>query len=509
MKKTNEQKLQHSLRLVATSSVIVLIGILLSKALTYLYRVLIAQHFGAEGWGLFTLAMMVLSFCIMVVSLGMPEGVLRYLSFYRGKAQWKEMRALFRSSAVLVAVGSIAGSVLLFFLSDELALRIFHNPLLIPFLHIVALMLPFAVLGNLLLSVLLAFESIAWNSFLNNFFQNAVKVVALLVLIGAGAGMNAVMLSYGVSVLALFFVTLAVVRIVLRPLFRASSLARKRRRYVLRELFAYSWPIIFLGTVYTIFGWTDSFVIGYFMEARDVGLYAAAFTLISLFGISQEVFKQLFFPLVVKEFARKNTELVKQMSQQVGKWVFSINVPIFLLMMLFPEAILGTLFGAEFLAASSVLRVLALGGLLSSLNTLLTNLLSMQGKSKTILANTVAVGVLDLAANIILVPKYGLLGAAWSTTVSLALLAALLFAEVRISSGIVPVRRTMIRIALIALVAAGAIMALGAMTETTLLTLALLSTLFIVLYGALIVLTRCLDRHDLATLRSLWRRVVR
>lgn len=504
----SEQRLQHSLRLVATSSVIVLVGILLSKALTYLYRIIIAQHFGAEGWGLFTLALMVLSLSMMLASLGLPEGVLRYLSFYRGQAQWEKMRHLFHTSTALVAVVSIAGSVLLFLLSDEIALRVFHNERLIPFLHVVALALPFAVVSNLLLSVLLAFESVAWNSFLNNFFQNAVKVMALLVLIGVGSGMNAVMLSYGVGILALFLASVAVVRVSLRPLFRLSSLKRKRRQRVMRELFAYSWPIIFLGAVYTIFGWTDSFVIGYFMEVRDVGIYAAAFTLISLFGISQEVFKQLFFPLVVKEFSRKNNELVKQMSQQVGKWIFAINVPLFLLMMLFSENILGVLFGAEFLVASGVLRVLALGGLVSSLNTLLINLLSMQGKSKIILVNMASVGVFDLVANILLVPKYGLYGAAWSTTFSLALLAAILFIEVRAYSGIVPVRRAMMRIAWVTLVSAAAVLAVGEISGAeTLLQLALLIALFVVLYSVLIALTGCLDKHDLATLRSFWQKV--
>src|SRR3989338_1315657 len=90
MKKIDSQSSNNPMRLLAQSSVIVFIGIVLSKILTYLYRVIIAPELGPEIYGLFSLALVVSSFFVMAASLGLPDGALSYLSFYRGKNQLKK-----------------------------------------------------------------------------------------------------------------------------------------------------------------------------------------------------------------------------------------------------------------------------------------------------------------------------------------------------------------------------------------------------------------------------------
>jgi O-antigen/teichoic acid export membrane protein len=59
MKRQKEnKKLNSSLRSIARSSVIVFIGIIISKILTYVYKIIIAREFGPKVYGLFSLAIM-------------------------------------------------------------------------------------------------------------------------------------------------------------------------------------------------------------------------------------------------------------------------------------------------------------------------------------------------------------------------------------------------------------------------------------------------------------------
>ncbi len=497
------QKFNLSLRLIAKSSVIVFLGIIISKLLTYLYRVIIARVFGPEIYGLFALALMTVSLILMFANIGLPEGLLRYLAFYRGKRDYRKISYLFRTSAAAILFTSVVCGIILYILSETIALRIFHNPLLTSFIRFFSITIPFSSLAGIFLSALLAFEKVAWNSFLNNFFQNFIKVALLILFIFIGLTSEAVILSYILSSAFLFIAAYLITKRFIPVIYRRYSLHLSIKKKIIREVFAYSWPIIFLGTLYTLFNWTDSFVIGYYMTAADVGFYNAAFTLLALFGIAPEIFKQLFFPLIVKEFSKKNLVTIKELSQQVGKWIFILNVPLFLILIIFPGTIINIIFGAQYLVAENVLRILAIGGLFSSLSTILTNLLSMKGKSRLILLNTIIISLSDLVMNIILVPRFGLYGAAASTTFNLIIMNIILFIEVRHYVGIIPLRRKMLRVAVISLVPLILLLFVKKIILINIVSLVLTAIFFGLFYIALIVLTGCLDRHDWDILSSL------
>ncbi len=492
---------ERALRLVAQSSVIVFIGIALSKILTYAYRLVIARELGPEIYGLFSLAIVVSSFFIMAASLGLPEGVLRYLSFYRGRKELQNERYLFRSALLVLVVSGIVAGFILFFASEFISLRLFHNAGLLPFLRALGVFLPFFIISGILLSGMLAYGHVGWNAFINNFLQNFIKFAVLLLLLLIGFRGSAVIISYLAGVVVMCIAAYIVVRRVMPGILKRSTLDHAGKQKVRREVLAYSWPVVFLTAAYTVFNWTDSAVIGYFMTATDVGIYNAAFTLISLFGIAPELFKQFFFPFIVREYSRKNIELIRQLSQQVGKWIYILNLPLFLFMAAFPGAVINILFGPDYLTATDVLRILALGGILASFNTLLMNLLSMQGKSRTIMVDTLIVSALDLLLNIILVPRYGLYGAAISTAFSLALLGGVMLIQVWHSTAIVPFRRKIGSVTLAAILPTLGLLFIKYAYAPSLLVLAGTGIAFVALYVSLIFAWGALDAHDWDILR--------
>ena len=496
MKKIDSQSSNNPMRLLAQSSVIVFIGIVLSKILTYLYRVIIARELGPEIYGLFSLALVVSSFFVMAASLGLPDGALRYLSFYRGKNQLKKSSYLFRSAFGVLLISSIIAAALLYFTAEIISTSLFHNQGLTSFLKVFGIFLPFSIIGGFFLSSLLAFGHIGWNALINNFLQNFIKVLVLIGLLFFGLQQSAVIASYVAGIFVICLAAFFAVRHLTPTLLHKSGLKIAAKRAVLNEVFAYSWPIVFLAALYTVFNWTDSAVIGYFMTASDVGVYNAAFTLISLFGIAPELFRQFFFPYIVREYSRKNNSLIRQMSQQVGKWIYVVNLPLFLFMAAFPGAVINILFGPEYLTATDILRILAVGGLLASFNTLLTNLLSMQGKSRIILINTIGISILDLILNIILVPHYGLYGAAGSTTFSLGLLGLIMLFQVRNSTGIVPFRRKMWSVTLAAAIPAIGLLMIKNLFAPSLPVLALAGITFVAIYFVFIFAFSSLDPYD-------------
>ena len=59
-------------------------------------------------------------------------------------------------------------------------------------------------------------------------------------------------------------------------------------------------------TVSSVFYWTDSLVIGFFKTTVEVGIYNAAIPLAALLTLAPELFIQLLFPIITKEYAKKN-----------------------------------------------------------------------------------------------------------------------------------------------------------------------------------------------------------
>jgi O-antigen/teichoic acid export membrane protein len=93
--------------------------------------------------------------------------------------------------------------------------------------------------------------------------------------------------------------------------------------------------------------------------------------------------------------------------------------PILIAVLISPEHILNILFGSRYLDAAVPLQILALGYFLPICmgpnNALLTSL----GKSKMVMVNSIVVYGMNVCLNLVLIPSFGIIGAATATAVSL------------------------------------------------------------------------------------------
>src|SRR3989344_7403938 len=109
--KRKEQEINQNLKLIAKSSLIVFIGIFIAKVLNYAYRIIIARIMGPETFGLFVISITVIGLITSLLSIGFPEGLVRYIAVLRGKKENNKIRRLFRFSITLTyLVGIIGGA---------------------------------------------------------------------------------------------------------------------------------------------------------------------------------------------------------------------------------------------------------------------------------------------------------------------------------------------------------------------------------------------------------------
>ena len=265
--------------------------------------------------------------------------------------------------------------------------------------------------------------------------------------------------------------------------------------------------MMFLGLVTSIFSWVDSFSIGYLKTAADVGLYNAAVSLSSFLLIAPVLFLQLFLPIITKEYSKKNFNVIKNLSKQLGKWIFLFNLPLLIIMLFFPGAVINLLFGSEYIQAENALRFLSLGLFFSSLSQISENLLSMIGKSKKTLFNLIIATIINLLLNFLLIPRYGIDGAAISTMISYFIWGGLSIFTAKYYTSITPIKKETIKISLVAAVSAIGLVYIRNKIVLTTFNIFLTGIGFVIIYFGLIFLTHSLDRNDLVVISAIKKKI--
>jgi len=516
MKKEQTKGLENSLKLLVKTSFIVFIGLMISKILGYLYRIIIARYYGPEVYGLFALAFSIIMFFGAIGSLGLMDGLLRFIPRLRAQKKFDEARYLFNRTIRIYLVIGIVISILLIALSDFIAISVFHNPSLSILIKILGSITVFSFLMNTLLNTLRAFEEIGWHSFVYNIFQNVARLFILIVLIlmGFKSGGIAVGISFALGAVLTFLIAYIVCKRKIGIIF--GDYKEGDYSSLRKEFFSYSWPIVFYSVISLVFYWIDTFSLGYYKSAVEVGLYNAAVPIAMLLGFFPDLFMQLFFPMINKEYSSNNFDLIKQLSKQVTKWIFIVILPVFALLFLFPGAAINILFGAQYLPAENALRLLLIGSFISAISIVSVQLVSMMGKSKLVLMNIIIACVTNFVLNSILVPMQtilfldnsnGLVGAALATLISLGVFNLLFIIETKKYLSFIPLRRKMLTIALVSIIPITILLYLRNKLEIGLITMVILLTLFFLVYFVLILLFKAFDKNDWMIIKIVFKKI--
>jgi O-antigen/teichoic acid export membrane protein len=496
MKKNEKKGFNNALTFIAKSSVFLFVSLVLSKVFTYLYRILVARAYSPEVYGMFALSIVITGAFTIVAEIGLRQGMLRYISIFRGEKKYDNISYITRFTLKVLLLTSLAAMILLYLSSEFIATKFFNNTGLIVFLKIFSIQVPLVIFSGAFLSILRSYEKINSFAFISNILDSAVKPILLGILILAGLSALSVPISYVSTGLITAIVAFLVLNKKLSSVLEKSSISENKKKEIVNELISYSWPLIFFGVITSIFFWTDTFMIGLFRTVEEVGFYNAAVPLAWIITISTEVFVPMFLPMITKEYYSGRKEVVKQLSQQVGKWILMIIIPIFILINLFPGFFINLLFGPEYLPAINSLRFLSIGAVFLSLFGVSRELLFMKGKSRMILIDTLVAAVINITLNYFLVPPYGIDGAGLSTMISLIIFSLIFAYQSYKYLGIIPIRRKMATIIVVALITSAVIISIKGFVQINLLWSILLGIIFILIYAALLLFSGSLDIHD-------------
>jgi len=323
------------------------------------------------------------------------------------------------------------------------------------------------------------------------------------VLIVAGLGVLGAIAAHVVS-LAIAAVMLLYFVHRLFPLNRPWRAARRNAREILR----FSVPVYMSNLLGQFSGSTETLILGLFGIMSRVGVYSAALRLSGIGSAFHHSLQRIAMPMISELYAQGKLDQLQRVYRTTTKWGMTFNLPIFMVAAMFAKPLLA-MFGAEFVAGSAGLIILAFSTLFNASTGVCGSVVTMTGRSKLTLINSIIYVVSNLALDLLLIPRWGITGAAWAVTLCIVLLNVLRTVEVWVLLRLWPYDLSFLKPVAAILVSSGItylIQIKWLIFRPELLQLAAGSLILSGIYALVIVLLR-LSPEDHLVLDRLWARV--
>jgi O-antigen/teichoic acid export membrane protein len=380
-----------------------LIGRVSSVVATLLVFVLIAREFGAEQFGLFSLVLTFLSVLIVVADFGTTPALARELSRpgVDRERLWGAFLLLRLALAASVTVIALLGSSL-------------FRPDLVVLVVVGVLGLP--LLASRFFEPVFQVSSRPWYS------AQASLVYGLVYLTGAAVAVLVLgslfwaVVAYVAANGVYCGVALGLSRRCIRPRFERGALGMSSLARVGAPLG--------VGSIFVIVNTrADILMLAYLQSDTAVGLYNAAFRFFDLAAMAAVMVMVPFVPIFSRRAARDRAAL-KALYVRVLEGLGVIILPVAIAVPSFSAGLVSLVFGPDFVASAGVLNVLAWVGVLTFVCHAGSTANLAVGEVRHAYWNAALAAGINIGLNLLWIPRFGILGAAWATLVSeIALLA--------------------------------------------------------------------------------------
>ncbi len=387
----------------------VIVGLALSVSLT---RIL-----GSHGYGIYAYATAWVNVLALIATLGMHGVMVRQMAIYQAQENKALLKGMNRfsvlialaASAAILAVGYLGTWIWRNHIEEELLHALWVALLIVPSLALIrmrqsAMMgLQHAVKGQ-------APEMVLRHAFL------LLLVWLVYLILQPDFTPNHIL---GLQILS----TIAALILASRWLGRAmreTGAHRGETHYAARPWLLSALPLLFVQCMQVINNKADIFMLGVLDTMQSVGIYSVAAQIATLITFFLMAVNATLAPVVARLYNERDMARLQNVITKSARLVLALSLPIALFLMFFGEWIL-VVFGPDFADGERALSILSGGQLINIAMGSVGIILAMTGHEK-ILAKTFGIAaVVNLTLNALLIPPWGIEGAAVATATSMIL----------------------------------------------------------------------------------------
>jgi O-antigen/teichoic acid export membrane protein len=394
--------------------------------LSYASNVYLSRLLGVEAYGVYVIAVSWALILALPAKGGFDISALRYSSIYLESGRLAQLRGFIRVSVAVIIVAACAIGLLLVAFGARL-IHVGRSGLA----WTAVLILAFALLPLFSVIMRTARRIVAAQAY------EQILRPALIVASAAAATLAGVRLSASSAL----FITALAAGIAATAIFL-------HLKHVLRDSTAHpacysEWPqwltvsasLLAGGAIQELTNQLDILLLGQLATTRDAALFSASWRIASLLPFALVALATLAAPSVAAAHERGARDELHRISRLVARLGFAFAVGAAFALLLSGRWLLG-LFGPDFPAAFPVLAILLVGGIVNAFTGIVTYFMTMTGHERSavlIFAGGLAV---SLILNLLLIPRWGAVGAAVASSAGTATWNVAMLAYVRLRVGI-------------------------------------------------------------------------
>jgi O-antigen/teichoic acid export membrane protein len=392
-------------------STITFIGLVLAAGLSYLLRIILARVLPVEEVGLFFSILNFIVFVSLFQRLGVEVSLVRFINIWKVKGDQEKINLgttytlLYQLVMAIIFMGGV------FIFSDYLAESYFNHPAAKLILLSLSSLLILLIFEDIPRRIFQSFNKMFWFSFIEAF-----KVLFFLVLVIVGFIFNKNII---VPTIAFLIATVSVGIIglfVSLKVHKLISFKLKGGVKIFKQLFIFGLPLIFLVIGNKVIESLDVLILTYFRDLSEVGVYSMVLPTAALGLFFFRPLAVMILPLGTELWQRGLFEELTSMLKSLYYYLFLLILPVIVLFVIFAKELLILFFGTSYSTGALPLQIILLGVFFFGLATINIGIITGTGNSKNS-GKVMLYGALsNLILNLILIPFFGMVGAAIATT---------------------------------------------------------------------------------------------
>jgi len=474
--------------------VLVLVGAVFYYVARFLFRTILARGLSPGEYGIIALSMAIADTAAIISLLGIPAVLTRQIASARSKGENPQE---FATAGVLtVLLTSFLVSILLYSTSGILSEVLNASQ---DILQVFAISTLFIALLWVATAVARGYEDVFVFAYVQHILYGFLLVVSAVV---AGFIFQSALLAASLYLLS---VAIASVVAIIHILCKRYLNLDKPAFGTVHNLLIFSIPLFASSIISVVFGRTDTFMLGYFLNSSAVGVYNVALAAVHLLPFFLLIVSYIYLPIASSIVSSRGADVLKRFYQIVTKWIVVFTLPLFAVVVLYPHIVISVFFGSDYMDAVGPLVVLAVAYLINTALGANGWTLVALGETRFIFFYTLASAAINFLLNAVLIPVYGIVGAALATATSIFFVSLVASAFLYRKYEIHPVTCQYFVPFLAAFVPLAILKFLDVSVSSLFGMLFLLSA-FILIYGVLLLVLRVFEKEDIEILRSIERR---
>ncbi|MBZ4647036.1 MAG: Polysaccharide biosynthesis protein rane-associated [Clostridia bacterium] len=379
-------------------------------------RIVLGKELGPDGLGVYTLVFTIYLFGMQFAGFGIGSALTKYVAEFSDESS--KVKEYISAGLLGSIITGVIMAIVLYLVSDFIAMSIFHIPEMGEYLKFVSFCLPFIAIQKMVLGTLVGLRKLKLYALVNIIQNTFILVLSVYLVLFLNADVRGAVFGFVIPTIIISSIS----AFLIKDVYKIAPLSFTDK---FKDVAWFGFYLVLANSIGMINTQIDNLMVGHLMDATSVGVYAVAVIIVQGIALIPNSVHTAVAPPIAYNYGKGEYEKTINLIKQTMFKVFIFILIIALVLALLGKTLIVLLFTNEFIFAYSPLIILLIGySIYSPVHSVDCTLLSI-GKVKLVYKIALVCAIFNIIFNILLIPKYGILGASLATSMSIVLLSML------------------------------------------------------------------------------------